>query len=574
MQTLPTQIAAAGHAAAAQDPATSRPESEGRSASFALVFFSRADVAEEDAKVEPASDPSPPNGRGATEEQDEPGDGAGDAPSPGEHDGSGQATAPIAPHSNLSRSAPPEFSLQESLNVSTNRARRIDTPAHSDAPLDVMQRAIGETLDPAPGAAPTPGAIGANEEPVTPPYPSPAGVIATWTGHDRFPPETPQARAKASAATAVFPATTELPAPGANFARDGFVATRVDTPGPASTVTGGAAGPVAMPDERSIAPAAPLARPDAASPAPSATPVATRPVTTEPNTVVRPPAPPDAGNPIVGAEADEPGPAVVPVRAAAQDAPRRASRGDPVAAAIQPGAASVAVSVDDAAIRPPDTGRPAGRASVIGPDAAARAGPEAPAATRSLVPAENVAASLFEADPADTLPTDELDGRSGRELLSAALSRAAQNPAPHLPTTRSASAPPMLREIADLVVRNAGNRIEISLSPEELGKVRMELQHADGGVLLSISATRPETLDLMRRHLPDLGGELRALGYETVGFSLQGESDRGTGSHPAAPTEPREDRPEAAVSAPPSPSVTLSENRRPGPPPSGLDLRL
>ncbi|MEH6644347.1 flagellar hook-length control protein FliK [Sulfitobacter sp.] len=71
------------------------------------------------------------------------------------------------------------------------------------------------------------------------------------------------------------------------------------------------------------------------------------------------------------------------------------------------------------------------------------------------------------------------------------------------------------------VLASAGSRpLEITLSPEELGRVRMGVITEDGKITVSILAERPETLDLMRRHIDQLGQSFRNLGYEQVSFSF------------------------------------------------------
>lgn len=67
----------------------------------------------------------------------------------------------------------------------------------------------------------------------------------------------------------------------------------------------------------------------------------------------------------------------------------------------------------------------------------------------------------------------------------------------------------------------ANGKVEISLSPEELGRVRLTASQTDQGVILIVQAERPETLDLMRRHLPDLMQDLQDMGFGDVSYSGQ-----------------------------------------------------
>ena len=119
----------------------------------------------------------------------------------------------------------------------------------------------------------------------------------------------------------------------------------------------------------------------------------------------------------------------------------------------------------------------------------------------------------------------------------------------------------------DVLVRHPDRAVEISLRPEELGHVRMSLSMTDAGMTLVISAERPETLDLMRRHIDQLAQEFRRLGYDTIGFAFGGD-------HPG--TNPHNDRQNVA------PSRSLAELDESAVPEAaaramgsaGLDLRL
>jgi flagellar hook-length control protein FliK len=69
--------------------------------------------------------------------------------------------------------------------------------------------------------------------------------------------------------------------------------------------------------------------------------------------------------------------------------------------------------------------------------------------------------------------------------------------------------------------------VELSLNPEELGRVRMTMNASDGGMAVVVAVERSDTLDLMRRHIDTLAAEFRALGYRDVSFSFsqQGQGD-------------------------------------------------
>lgn len=85
--------------------------------------------------------------------------------------------------------------------------------------------------------------------------------------------------------------------------------------------------------------------------------------------------------------------------------------------------------------------------------------------------------------------------------------------------------------------RNGGGErpMELVLSPAELGRVRISMQANDGGMVIQVIAERPETLDLMRRHISDLAQEFRNIGYGSAEFSFgqstpDGNTDTGSGA--------------------------------------------
>lgn len=81
-------------------------------------------------------------------------------------------------------------------------------------------------------------------------------------------------------------------------------------------------------------------------------------------------------------------------------------------------------------------------------------------------------------------------------------------------------------QLSEAVRSSDGDSISIRLDPEELGAVRMKLNHSDGQITVSISAERPETLDLMRRHVDQLAQEMRGLGYASMRFDFQQQNQR------------------------------------------------
>lgn len=116
-------------------------------------------------------------------------------------------------------------------------------------------------------------------------------------------------------------------------------------------------------------------------------------------------------------------------------------------------------------------------------------------------------------------------------------------------------------QIAEALRQGSGT-IDVTLSPEELGRVRLSVGVGEGAMLVSISAERPETLDLMRRHIDILHAEARAEGFATLSFAF---SD--SGGQPPAQAETLATAPER--DAPPAPATAARHI-----PSDGLDLRL
>lgn len=82
-------------------------------------------------------------------------------------------------------------------------------------------------------------------------------------------------------------------------------------------------------------------------------------------------------------------------------------------------------------------------------------------------------------------------------------------------------------QIAAAVTNHPNKTTEIALNPEELGRVRLSMTTVDGALTLHVVAERPETQDLLRRHIDVLAQEFRDLGYDTVSFSFEqdGQAD-------------------------------------------------
>ena len=138
----------------------------------------------------------------------------------------------------------------------------------------------------------------------------------------------------------------------------------------------------------------------------------------------------------------------------------------------------------------------------------------------------------------------------------------APGPSPTMPSSRPDAAP-VLRQIAEQMGRLADGGVDIRLSPEELGNVRMQLVQGETGMTVHITADRPETLDLMRRHIDQLARDLADAGYRGTEFSFGegGERDGQQQSRSDRDRTSQVDQPKTQT----SPLTPASE---------GLDLRM
>lgn len=88
-------------------------------------------------------------------------------------------------------------------------------------------------------------------------------------------------------------------------------------------------------------------------------------------------------------------------------------------------------------------------------------------------------------------------------------------------------------QIAEITRQQPDRPVELTLSPEELGRLRMSFQTEGSALHVILSFERPDTLDLMRRHIDQLAQEMRAFGMSEVSFTFQQQtSGEGDGAFP------------------------------------------
>ncbi|WP_206540274.1 flagellar hook-length control protein FliK [Leisingera sp. ANG-M1] len=77
-------------------------------------------------------------------------------------------------------------------------------------------------------------------------------------------------------------------------------------------------------------------------------------------------------------------------------------------------------------------------------------------------------------------------------------------------------------QMAEAFAAKGEQKVEISLNPQELGQVKMRVMASESGITMVIHTERPETGDLMRRHIHELAEEFRRMGYEDISFEFSG----------------------------------------------------
>lgn len=104
---------------------------------------------------------------------------------------------------------------------------------------------------------------------------------------------------------------------------------------------------------------------------------------------------------------------------------------------------------------------------------------------------------------------------------------------------RSDFAPHVARQLVDVMAQATQRPVEITLSPHELGRVRMSVHSDDGVITVNIIAERADTLDLMRRHIDQLGQSFRAMGYESISFAFGQGNDTAERKNPNSGNTPK-----------------------------------
>ena len=132
----------------------------------------------------------------------------------------------------------------------------------------------------------------------------------------------------------------------------------------------------------------------------------------------------------------------------------------------------------------------------------------------------------------------------------------------------------LIAQIAEAMRGNPDKPIEITLSPQELGRVRMMVSTAEAGVSVSIMAERPETLELLRRNIESLAAEFRDMGYADPQFSFESQGQEGQGDSQAQEGTERGARPTEATVFGDKTNTAIARISLDGVARTGLDIRL
>ena len=128
-------------------------------------------------------------------------------------------------------------------------------------------------------------------------------------------------------------------------------------------------------------------------------------------------------------------------------------------------------------------------------------------------------------------------------------------------------------QLAEAFAAKGDQKVEVSLNPQELGHVKMRVTASETGITMVIHTERPETGDLMRRHIHELAEEFRRMGYEDVSFEFSGgQAGSGWSGEEADGGAPSGRTADAGSAAAADAQETATQNLRMGN--SGVDMRV
>nr|WP_281390421.1 flagellar hook-length control protein FliK [Paracoccus amoyensis] len=90
-----------------------------------------------------------------------------------------------------------------------------------------------------------------------------------------------------------------------------------------------------------------------------------------------------------------------------------------------------------------------------------------------------------------------------------------------MPRLAAENQPTILRQVADVAITIRDEQVEIALSPEELGRIRMVLSGREHAPHLVVWAERPEVLDQLRRNAATLLQNFGETGLQDATFEFR-----------------------------------------------------
>ena len=150
------------------------------------------------------------------------------------------------------------------------------------------------------------------------------------------------------------------------------------------------------------------------------------------------------------------------------------------------------------------------------------------------------------------------------------------------PTARDPAAPSqqahgIAQQMASAARQVAPGTIDLRLYPEELGRIRLQFDISEQALVISVTAERSETADLMRRHLDQLAREMQNLGYRDVSFRFSGDGAASQFGAQMGDGSSSGDAPKPGTGHAPSPEEHLATSTETSPlrvGAEGLDLRI
>ena len=113
---------------------------------------------------------------------------------------------------------------------------------------------------------------------------------------------------------------------------------------------------------------------------------------------------------------------------------------------------------------------------------------------------------------------------------------------PDTPTPRmDVRAKPVITQLVQAAKSAIDGMIEVKLSPEELGRVRLAMTSTETGMTVLVTAERAETLELIRRNIDLFAADLTEQGFEDLSFAFgredSSEQQDGSDEHGSRDTE-------------------------------------